>query len=142
MIQEVLKRSRFTNLKINPTKCDFSQNRVPFRSAIPTGPTEKNPNFRFVHLTIHTLKTLLKQPHFSNAIENFAHLDWTLEAQDVSETLKFCLTPMNIMVFPMMNESSYLCTDVYITPLGTVLSYMQDGQQRAICYASKCFPKP
>ena len=39
----------------------------------------------------------------------------------------------------MMKEPFILCTDASLTATGAVLSQVQDGQQRAICYASKAF---
>ena len=41
----------------------------------------------------------------------------------------------------MMQELFILYTDASLTALGAVLSQVQDGQERAICYASKAFSK-
>ena len=41
----------------------------------------------------------------------------------------------------MMKEPFILYTDASRTPMGAVLSQVKDGQERAICYASKAFPK-
>ena len=38
-----------------------------------------------------------------------------------------------------MKEPFILYTDASLTALGAVLSQVQDGQERAICYASKAF---
>ena len=40
-----------------------------------------------------------------------------------------------------MEEPFILSTDASLTAMGAVLSQVQDGQERAICYASKAFSK-
>ena len=67
--------------------------------------------------------------------------NWTPEAQDAFETLKSRLTTTPILAFPMTKEPFILYTDASLTAMGAVLSQVQDGQERAICYASKAFSK-
>ena len=41
----------------------------------------------------------------------------------------------------MMKKPFILYNDASLMAIGTVLSQVQDGQERAICYASKAFSK-
>ena len=75
------------------------------------------------------------------AKEVTTNFNWTPEAQDAFETLKSRLTTTPILACPMMKEPFILYTDVSVTAMGAVLSQVQDGQERAICYASKAFSK-
>ena len=75
------------------------------------------------------------------ASEVTTNFDWTSEAQDAFETLKSRLTTTPILAFLMMKEPFILYTDASLTAMGAVLSQLQDGQERAICYASKAFSK-
>ena len=75
------------------------------------------------------------------ASEVTTNFNWTPEAQDAFETLKSRLTTTPILAFPMMKEPFILCTDASLTAMGAVLSQVQDGQERAICYASKALSK-
>ena len=75
------------------------------------------------------------------ASEVTAIFNWTPEAHDAFETLKSGLTTTPILAFPMMKEPFILYTDANRTAMGAVLSQVQDGQERAICYASKAFSK-
>ena len=162
-LREVLERFRLANLKINPTKCEFFRTRVPFlghiiskngleadpdkiaavkKFPIPTNPTEVKSFLglcsyyrRYVQNFAEIARPLHKA---SEVTKNF---NWTPEAQDAFETLKSRLTTTPILAFPMMKEPFILYTDASLTAMGAVLSQVQDGQERAICYASKAFSK-
>ena len=66
---------------------------------------------------------------------------WTPEAQGALKTLKRKLMSTPILALPSMKEPFILYTDASMTAMGAVLSQVQDGQKRAICYASKAFSK-
>ena len=162
-LREVLERFRSANLKINPTKCEFFQTRVPFLGhiisknglevdpdkiapvkmfPIPTNPTEVK---SFLGLCSYYRRYLQKFAEIAGkllkASEVTTNFNWTPEAQDAFETLKSQLTTTPILAFPMMKEPFILHTDASLTAMGAVLSQVQDGQERAICYASKAFSK-
>ena len=71
--------------------------------------------------------------------EVVASFNWTPEVQEDFETLKSRLTTTPILTFPMMKELFILYTDASLTAMGAVLLQVRDGQERAICYASKAF---
>ena len=51
------------------------------------------------------------------------------------------LTTTPILAFPMMNEPFIMYTDASLTDMGAILLQVKDGQERAVCYASKAFSK-
>ena len=75
------------------------------------------------------------------ASENNSLFWWTPEAQDAFETLKQKLMSTPILALPSMKEPFHFHTDASMTAMGPLLSQVQDGQERAICYASKAFSK-
>ena len=162
-LREVLERFRSANLKINPTKCEFFRTSVPFlghiiskngleadpdkiaavkKFPIPTNPTEVKSFLglcSYYRRYVQNCSEIARPLH--KASEVTTHFNWTPEAQDAFETLKSRLTTTPILASPMMKEPFILYTDASLTAMGAVLSQVQDGQERAICYASKAFSK-
>ena len=66
---------------------------------------------------------------------------WTGEAQDALETLKTRLTSTPILACPCLQEPFIVYTDESQFAMGTVLAQVQDGMEKAICYASKALSK-
>ena len=162
-LREVLERFRSANLKINPTKCEFFWTRVPFlghiiskngleadpdkiaavkKFPIPTNPTEVKSFLglcSYYRRYVQNFAEIARPLH--KASEVTTNFNLTPEAQDAFETLKSRLTTTPILAFPMMKEPFILYTDASLTAMGAVLSQVQDGKERAICYASKAFSK-
>ena len=78
---------------------------------------------------------------FHKAREVVAGFIWTSKAQESFEALKSKLPTTQILAFPLMKKPFILYTDASLTALGAILAQVQDGQERAICYASKAFSK-
>ena len=162
-LREVLERFRSANLEMNPTKCEIFGNRVPFLGLIiskngleaepvkiaavknfpiPTNPTEVKAfpclcsyYRRYVQNFAEKARSLHK------ASEVSASFNWPPKGQDAFESLKSRLTTTPNSVFPMMKEPFILYTDASLSAMAAVLSQVQNGQERAICYASKAFSK-
>ena len=66
---------------------------------------------------------------------------WLPEEQDSFETLKQKLMPTPILALPSMKEPFILYTDASLTATRALISQVQDGQERVICYASEAFSK-
>ena len=66
---------------------------------------------------------------------------WTEETQKAFESLKKHLSSTPIIAFPDVKEPFFLYTDESLTAMGAVLAQVQDGKDRANCYASKAFSK-
>ena len=62
-------------------------------------------------------------------------------AREAFEFLKATLTSAPIFAFPSMREPSILFTDASQLAMSPVLAQIQNGSERFICYASKCFSK-
>ena len=158
-LREVLERFRSANLKINPTKSEFLRTRVPFlghiiskngleadpdkiaavkKFPIPTNPTEVKSFLglcSYYRRYVQNFAEIARPLH--KASEVTTNFNWTPEAQDAFETLKSRLTTTPILAFPMMKAPFILYTDASLTAMGAVLSQVQDGQERAICYTIK-----
>ena len=158
-LRKVLERCRSVNLKINPTKFEFFRNLVPFLGhiiskngleanlskiaavknfPIPTNPTEVKSFLglcSYYRRYVQNFAEIAQPLHKAGEVNATFH--WTPEAHDAFETLKSRLTTTPILAFPMMKEPCILYTDASLTAMGAVLSQVHDGQERAICYASK-----
>ena len=75
------------------------------------------------------------------ASETKSSFTWTDETQEAFESLKKHLSSTPILAFPDFKEPFILYTDASVTAMGAVLAQVQDGKERAICYASKAFSK-
>ena len=75
------------------------------------------------------------------ASEASTKFEWTHEAQVALEPLKLKLTSTPILAFPCLKEPFILYTDASQFAMGSVLAQMQDGKDRAICYASRSLSK-
>ena len=75
------------------------------------------------------------------ASENKSCFTWTEETQEAFESLKKHLSSTPNLLFPDVREPFILYTDASLTAMGAVLAPVQDGKERAICYASKAFSK-
>ena len=112
------------------------------RISIPTNPTEAKSLRGFCAYDPRYVISFVKiaRPlHKAGGVITI--FNWTPKTQDAFETLKFRLTTTPILAFYKMKERFILYTDASLTAMGAVLSQVQDGQERAICYASKDFSK-
>ena len=162
-LRQVFERFRAANLQINPTKCEFFRTRVPFLGhIISKDGSEADPEkvAAVKNFPIPTSPTEVKSflglcSYYRRYVKNFADIArplhkaseskspflWTPEAQNAFETLKRQLMSTPILALPSTKEPFILYTDASMTAMGAVLSQVQDGQERAICFASKAFSK-
>ena len=162
-LREVFERFRAANIKINPTKFEVFRTRVPFlgdiiiKAGLEADPEKAATVKNFpIHRSPTEVKSFLGlccyhrryvknfddiTPPLHKASEINSRFLWTPEAQDAFETLKCKLMSAPILALPSMKEPFVLHTDASIIAMGTFLSQVQDGQERAICYASEAFSK-
>ena len=162
-LEEVFKRLREANLKLNAEKCLFFQTQVTFLGhlvsqegisadpqkikSVQDWPTPRNVSEvrSFVGLCSYLRKfipgfsTICKLLHVLT--EKNQRFEWTKKCEIAFNTLKDALTAAPILAFPSENEEFVVDCDSSNVALGAVLSQMQDGQERVIAYYSKCLSK-
>ena len=162
-LQQLFHRFREANLKINPTKCAFFQTKVQILGhVISKNGLEADPekvkavqNFPVPQNQTDVKSFLGLCSYYRRYIKNFAiiarplhkaketksSLWWTEETQEAFESLKKHLSSTPILAFPDVNKPFILYTDASLTAMAAVLAQVQDGKERATCYASKAFSK-
>ena len=160
-LQQVFQRVREANLRINPTKCVFFQKEFQFLGhVVSKNRLEADPekvkavqNFPVPQNQTDVKSFLGLCSYYRRYIKNFAMIarpldkasetkssfTWTEETQEAFESLRKHLSSTPILAFPDVKEPFILYTDASLTAMGAVLSRLQDGKERAICYASKAF---
>ena len=162
-LREIFQRFRDANLKVNPAKCNFFRNQVQFlghivsKDGLQADPEKVAAVKNFPTPKTHTdAKSFLGlASYYRRYVPNFAAIaeplhkaaeksspfKWTAEAQDAFDSLKDRLTTTPILAFPRLHLPFILYTDASQFAMGAVLAQVQDGLERAICYASKAFSK-
>ena len=70
------------------------------------------------------------------ASETKRSFTWTEETQEAFESFEKILSSTPILAFRDVKEPFILYTVASLTAMGEVLAQVQDGKERAICYAS------
>ena len=158
----VFERLRAHNLKINPDNCDFFRMKVQFlghivsKDRLEVDPTKIKTVRKFpVPRSQTEVKSFLGLASFYHFVPKIAEIarplhkasetstkfEWTREARESFESLKLKLTSTAILAFPCLREPFLLYTDASQFSMGAVLAQVQDGKERAICYASRSLSK-
>ena len=162
-LREVFQRFKDANLKVNPLKCEFFRQHVPFlghiviRDGIHADPAKTSTVRQYpVPKSVTEIKSFLGLcSDYRRYVRDFAAFARLLhqltektkefhrnpEAHKAFEQLKDCLTSTPILAFPSMNEPFILYTDASQFAIGAVLAQVQNGLERVICYASKSLNK-
>ena len=160
----IFERLRQANLKLNPKKCYLLQKQVSFLGHLITEsgvgtlpekiqtinewpvPRNAKQTKSFVSLCsyyrsyVHRFADIAKPLH--QMAEKNVKFKWTAECQSSFDMLKQALTKVPILAFPTENDPFILDCDASNIGQGAVLSQVQDGREKVICYFSKCFSKP
>ena len=75
------------------------------------------------------------------ASETSMKFEWRPETQNAFDSLKLKLTSTPILVFPCLKEPLIFYTDASQFAMGAVLAQVQDGKERAFCYACRSLSK-
>ena len=162
-LRAVLQRFREANLKINPLKCEFFKTKVHFLGHVVSADglqVDPEKTAAVKHFPLPTSQTEVKSflglcSYYRRYVENFAEIarpfhkltesspsfSWTPEAQTAFEIIQGRLLTTPILAFPSMKEHLFLYTDASLTAMGAALAQVQNGKERAICYACKAFSK-
>src|SRR6218665_441189 len=158
-LEMVFRRLQEYNLKLKPSKCHLLQKRVVFlghvlsEGGVATDPSKIKAvedwvvpkNLRqvrsFIGLCsyyrrfIHDFAVVAQPLHFLT--RKNVPFRWTVECQEAFEELKRRLVSSPILALPSDEGQYILDTDASAYAIGAVLSQMQEGQEKVICYASR-----
>ena len=162
-LKEVFQRLKAANLKLNPKKCNFLKKEVKFlghivsESGVATDPNKVQSvkdwpvpksikDVRsFLGLTSYYRKFILKYADKAKPLykvtEKNQKFVWTEECQQSFEELKTTLISAPILAYPTREDLFILDTDASNVGMGAVLSQLQDGVEKVICYFSKTFSR-
>jgi len=87
------------------------------------------PNFSAIAAPLHALT------------KKGAPFNWTSECQTAFDQLKDALTSASVLALPNDEGQFILDVDASDREIGGVLSQMQNGEERPICYASQLYDK-
>ena len=162
-LREVFQRFKDANLKMNPLKCEFFRQHVPFlgyivsRDGIQADPAKTSAVRQYPEPKLVTeVKSFLGLcSYYRRYVRDFAAIarplhqltvktkefHWNPEAQQAFEQLKYCLTSSPILAFLSTKEPFILYTDSSQFAIGAVPAQVQNGLEPVICYASNLSTK-
>lgn len=162
-LRKVFEVCRNSNLKLNPSKCQFFKNEVTYLGhhisekgvlpdpakfhAIKNFPTPKNAD--------EVKRLVAFCNYYRRFIRNFAEItyplnqltrkgiqfEWTTECNNAFLQLKDALINPPILQYPDFSKTFILSTDASNIACGAVLSQEHDGSELPIAFASKKFTK-
>lgn len=160
-LYDVLSTIEKAGLKLSPKKCNFMMPQVKYlghiisKRGISTDPEkiEKVKNFikpnkekdliSFLGLCGYYRKFIKNYSVLVHPLENICKhctankiINWNDEALEAFNVLKQKLTTAPILSFPCEHGDYILDTDASHDTIGAVLSQIQDGDEKVICYAS------
>ena len=156
-LREVFDRFRSFGLKLKPKKCELFQTEVEFlgrvvsQNGIEIGPgyVETINSWPVPKTTKDVEKFCGFANYHRNFIQDLAQLAiplyavtgkrkfyWGEQQQSAFENIKRALTSKPVLTLPTLNDQFILDTDASDQAIGAVLSQIQNGQERAIGYAS------
>ena len=161
-LRAVLDKFRKGNLKLSPAKCKFLQEKVQYLGHIISEEGIATDTKKVEKIVKWPLATCADELHsflglcnyYRKFIHNYSQLTEPLykamnrkpfsikenEAECFS-TLKIALSSSPILSLPQKDEKFILDTDASYGCIGAVLSQVQDGQEKVICYASNQLSK-
>ena len=163
-LQEVFQRLKEANLKLNPKKCSLFSPKVSFLGhqvshegistdpekvqAIKEWPQQRNVKEvrQFVGLASYYRKFLCSFATICKPLHKLTEKDqpsvWSPETQSVFDTTKTLLTTAPVLSYVDPKGNGFvLDTDASNVGLGSVLHQLQDGEEKVICYFSRCLTK-
>ena len=162
-LKEVFERLKEANLKLSPKKCHFFKKQVKFLGhivsengvstdpskiqAVKDWPVPKNVKEvrSFVGLTSYYRKFISNYADKARPLHKITEKNqkfvWTESCQQSFEELKSALITAPVLAYPSRYDLFILDTDASNVGMGAVLSQIQNGVEKVICYFSKTFSK-
>jgi hypothetical protein len=163
-LREVFERLKEAHLKLSPKKCHFFKTKVKFLGhivsdegvstdpskikAVKDWPIPRNVKEvrSFLGLTSYYRKFIYKYADKAKALHKITEKNQkftrTEDCQKSFDALKQALISAPILAYPTRENFFILDTDASNVGMGSVLSQVQDGQEKVISYYSKSFNKP
>ena len=160
-IRKALLRLRKYNLKLKPRKCLLFQTEVPFlgrlvgqkgvsidpgkieavkKWPVPRNVQELQSFLGFVSYHRDHIKDFVGVTESLYALtrkkKDKSPIEWTSEHDKVFENVKDILVNVPVLAFPHPDETFILHTDASNSAIGAVLSQIQSGEEKVICYGS------
>ena len=158
-LAEVLRLLQSAGLKLKPSKCDLLKKEVVFLGHVVNG-CGVSPNPKLISAvkdwkepsTVRQVQQFLGLCNyyrrfiyqFSNIAAPLSQLtqkdsdfEWSPECQIAFDGLKAALCDAPILAYPKSSGMFVVDTDASNVGIGGVLSQIQDGEERVICFASK-----
>lgn len=162
-LEEVMQRLRDANLKLNPKKCELFRKEVTFlghvvseegvatnSEKIKTVQTWPVPNTikqvrSFLGLCSYYRRFICKFAEIARPLHQLTEANqkfhWSDDCQSAFKELKTKLISTPILSYPRDQGLFILDADASNDSMGAVLSQVQDGYEKVICYYSKVFHK-
>ena len=162
-LDEVFSRLNQAGLKLKPSKCHLFKHEVLFLGHI-VGEQGIKPNpdlvssikeWKSPKSTKQVQQFLGLANYYRRFIQNFSEIaaplsqltkketvfKWTAQCQESMDTIKHKLCEPPILAYPEHGSPYILDTDASNTGVGGILSQVQEGKERVICYGSKKLDK-
>ena len=163
-LEDVFRRMRSANLKLNPKKCSLFRSEVKFlghivsRAGIKTDPMKTAAVAEWPPPSnVRELRSFLGFcTYYRRFVRNFADIaaplhaltkegvafNWSTECQDSFRCLKSALVKAPVLQYPDPSKPFILDTDASSMGIGGVLSQIHDGVERVVAYFSRTLTAP
>lgn len=150
-------------LKMNPKKCDLFKDKVVFLGhVISSEGTTTDPakiesviNWPTPKTVKHVRSFIGLCSYYRRYVKNFADIarplhkltekdvkfEWTETCQNSFDTMKKALTSCPVLGYPTSDDKFVIDCDASNDGMGAVLSQIQNGVEKVICYFSKAFTR-
>ena len=158
-LEMVLRRLQQANLKLKPSKCSLMQRKVTFLGHVVSGegistdpekvqlieqwpaPTNLRQLRGFIGLTGYYRRFVQGYSTIAAPLNDLMKKDrrfqWTEECQRAFSKLKEALVTSPVLALPNDEDVFILDTDAAETSIGSVLSQLQNGEERVVAYAGR-----
>ena len=163
-LEDVFRRMKSANLKLNPRKCLLFRSEVKFlghivsREGVRTDPQKTAAVAEWPQPSnVRELRRFLGFcTYYRRFVKNFAHISaplyaltkegvtfhWSLSCQNSFEGLKSALVEAPVLQYPDPKKTFILDTDASSTGLGAVLSQIHGGVEHVVAYFSRTLTAP
>ena len=163
-LREVFDKLSTAGLKMSPKKCDFFRREVVFLGHIVSAEGVRTDPAKIEAVTAWPQPTKLKEVqaflglcgYYRKFIKGFSSIAkplyrltqkdqkfvWNEECEQAFEALKNALTSTPVLAYPRSDGMFILDSDASNFCVGSVLSQVQDGEEKVILYFSKSLSKP